>query len=148
MIASYEDPASVVAWRLQSLAAIRSGQVGGALPAGMAALQRVHVAHFGGMPLFGPRTQYNARPEPLRGWAHLWGAVDRIRPAVVILDPSAACFTGEANHVTAVREFVGALTAEASERACGVLLVSHSNKAARGQSGSVLNVFLCLSYST
>ena len=71
MIASYEDPASVVAWRLQSLAAIRSGQVGGALPAGMAALQRVHVAHFGGMPLFGPRTQYNARPEPLRGWAHL-----------------------------------------------------------------------------
>ena len=124
MIASYEDPAGVVSWRLRGLAHARR--------AADAALSRVHVAHFAGLPLYGPKSLYNARPEPLRGWRHLWTAVDRIRPTLLIVDPALEAFVGDLNHLGAVREFVSVLSAEARTRRCGVLLVAHSRKAARG----------------
>ena len=125
MIASYEDPAGVVTWRLRELAHARSAAAG--------VLERVHVAHMAGLPLYGPHSLYTARPEPLRGWAHLWAAADRIRPALVIVDPALGAYTGEANHLAAVREFMSALASEASARGCGVLVVAHSNKAARAR---------------
>ena len=124
MIASYEDPAGVVSWRLRELAHARR--------AADAVLSRVHVAHFAGLPLYGPRSLYNARPEPLRGWRHLWDAVDRIRPTLLIVDPALAAYVGEPNHLSAVREFVAGLSTEAATRRCGVLLIAHSRKAARG----------------
>ena len=61
------------------------------------------------------------------------GAADRIRPALVIVDPALGAYTGEANHLAAVREFMSALASEASARGCGVLVVAHSNKAARAR---------------
>ena len=66
-----EDPAGVVGWRLRELARARG--------ATDAALERVHVAHTAGLPLYGPPDNglYNVRPEPMRGWAHFkapwWG---------------------------------------------------------------------------
>ena len=126
MMASYEDPAGVVAWRLRELAAQRG--------AGDAILARVHVAHFAGLPLWGTPADgnYNVPPKPLDGWGRLWDAADELRPALVIIDPALDAYTGDPNNLPAVREFVSALAAEARARACGVLLVAHSRKAARG----------------
>ena len=72
---------------------------------------RIHVAHTAGLPLYGPPDNglYNARPEPMRGWAHLWDNVDRIRPALVVIDPALDAYTGDPNNLAAVREFVSAL---------------------------------------
>ena len=125
MVASYEDPAGVLSWRLKDLARARGAED--------AVRNRVHVAHMVGMPLYGPTESYNARPEPLRGWAHLWAAADIIRPALVVIDPALDAYTGDPNNLAAVREFVSALGAEAAARSCGVLLVAHSRKAARGK---------------
>ena len=127
MVASYEDPAGVSGWRLRELARARG--------ATDAALGRIHVAHTAGLPLYGPTDNglYNARPEPMRGWAHLWAAADIIRPALVVIDPALDAYTGDPNNLAAVREFVSALGAEAAARSCGVLLVAHSRKAARGK---------------
>ena len=127
MMASYEDPAGVSGWRLRELARARW--------AADAALGRVHVAHTAGLPLYGPTDNglYNARPEPMRGWAHLWAAADIIRPALVVIDPALDAYTGDPNNLAAVREFVSALGAEAAARSCGILLVAHSRKAARGK---------------
>ena len=114
MVAGYEDPAGVVAWRLRELAAQRG--------AGDAILARVHVAHFAGLPLWGTPADghYNAPPVQLRGWERLWEAADRIRPALVVIDPALDAYTGDPNNLPAVREFVSALAAEARARACGV----------------------------
>ena len=81
MMASYEDPPGVVSWRLRELASARV--------ASDDILGRVHVAHMAGLPLYGPTDNglYNARPEPLRGWTHLWAAADIIRPAWWSLTP-------------------------------------------------------------
>ena len=100
MMASYEDPAGVVGWRLRELARARG--------VADAALGRVHVAHTAGLPLYGPPDNglYNARPEPMRGWAHLWAAADSIRPALVVIDPALDAYTGDPNNLAAVREFV------------------------------------------
>ena len=127
MVASYEDPAGVSNWRLRELARARG--------ASDDILGRVHVAHTAGLPLYGPPDTglYSARPEPLRGWAHLWAAADIIRPALVVIDPALDAYTGDPNNLAAVREFVSALGAEAAARKCGILLVAHSNKAARGK---------------
>ena len=125
MVGSYEDPAGVLSWRLKDLARARGAED--------AVRNRVHVAHMVGMPLYGPTESYNARPEPLRGWAHLWAAADIIRPALVVIDPALDAYTGDPNNLAAVREFVSALGAEAAARSCGVLLVAHSRKAARGK---------------
>ena len=130
MMASYEDPAAVVSWRLGDLTAARG--------VAAAVLDRIHVADMAGLPLYGPPSAtglYNTRPEPLRGWAHLWEAADRIRPALVVIDPALDAYTGEANNLAAVREFMSALTAEARARSCGVVLVAHSRKAARRSRG-------------
>ena len=127
MMASYEDPAGVSGWRLRELPRARA--------VADAALGRIHVAHTAGLPLYGPPDNglYNARPEPMRGWAHLWAAADDIRPALVVIDPALDAYTGDPNNLAAVREFVSALGAEAAARSCGVLLVAHSRKAARGK---------------
>ena len=103
MMASYEDPAGVSGWRLRELARARG--------ATDAVLERVHVAHTAGLPLYGPTDNglYNARPEPMRGWAHLWAAADSIRPALVVIDPALDAYTGDPNNLAAVREFVSAL---------------------------------------
>ena len=72
-------------------------------------------------------------PNPCAAGAHLWAAADIIRPALVVIDPALDAYTGDPNNLAAVREFVSALGAAAAARSCGVLLVAHSRKAARGK---------------
>ena len=109
MLASYEDPLGIIGWRLQGLAAKRYAMDG--------VLDRVHVADFAGLPLYGPGANglYTARPEKLRGWHHLWKEADRLNPKLVIIDPALDAYVGEANNLGAVREFVSTLAVEARQ---------------------------------
>ena len=131
LIASYEDWPAVTADRLRKLAATWPQD------AATAALARVHVLEMSGRPLFGPAARgdgdagfYNARPEPLAGWADLWNEVARIGARLVVVDPALSAFVGQSNDAAPVREFLTALAVEAAKHG-GVLLIAHSNKTAR-----------------
>ena len=135
LIASYEDWPAVTADRLRKLAAAWTDLTA---DAATAALARVHVLEMSGRPLFGPAARgdgdagfYNARPEPLAGWADLWNEVARIGARLVVVDPALSAFVGQSNEAAPVREFLTALAVEAAKHGAGVLLIAHSNKAAR-----------------
>ena len=143
LVASYEDPPSVAADRLQHLA--RKWWPAPPDPAGLRALADVHLLDLAGAPLFGPvavtddrPALYNARPGPLAGWRVLWNEAHRIGARLVVVDPALAAYAADANGAAQVREFMGALAAAAAPdpaaawRGCGVLMVAHSTKAARG----------------
>lgn len=122
LLVTYEDRPGLVAWALRSYAS----EVGRELGA-------VYVLDMAGRPVFGPLAEpgrpamYNTRPVRLPGWADLAGAVEAIRPRIVVVDPALSAFVGEPNAVGPVREFVGAL----GELGPGVLLLCHSTKAVR-----------------
>lgn len=142
LMVTYEDPVSVTALKLQGAAKQRDLEDGD--------LARVHVLDMEGAPLFGPAPPvpevddegnvtgesragfYNQRPEPLPGWRVLWREVERVKPVLVIIDPALAAYVGDAGGVAPVREFLVALTLQARKYRCGVLIVAHSTKAARG----------------
>ena len=127
LLATYEDEPAVTAWRARKLADKHKADA--------AALQRVHVLDMASRHLFGPAPDggtYNARPVRLAGWWDLWREASRIGPRLVIVDPALSAYVGEQNAAAPVREFLAALTGEAKAHGCGVLLVAHSNKAARG----------------
>ena len=133
LLASYEDWPAVTADRLRKLAAHESWPDGAD-----AALARVHVLEMSGRPLFGPAARgdgdagfYNARPEPLAGWADLWNEVARTGARLVVVDPALSAFVGQSNDAAPVREFLTALAGEAAKHGAGVLLIAHSNKTAR-----------------
>ena len=125
LLVTYEDRPGLVAWALRRYAGKVRRELG-----------PVHVLDLTGRPVFGPVAEpgkpalYNARPVRLPGWADLAGAVEAIRPRLIVVDPALSAFVGEPNAVGPVREFLGALGELAGDRA-GVLLVSHSTKAAR-----------------
>ena len=50
---------------------------------------------------------------------------------LIVIDPAGEAFAGEHNNVSAVREFLRALRGLAAAHAAGVIVVGHSNKAAR-----------------
>ena len=106
------------------------------------ALSRVYVMGMLGRPLFGPTDRgaaaglYNARPGPLPGWGDLVRAIELTRPRLVIIDPVLAAYVGDSNGVAPVREFLGPLACLAGAHRLGVLLVAHSNKAARKAKGA------------
>lgn len=142
LVASYEDWPSVSADRLRRLADAwwPTDPVGGA------ALDRVHLLDLSGAPLFGPvapaddrAALYNARPGPLDGWRVLWAEARRIGARLVVIDPALAAYVGNANEAAPVRELIGAMIGEAAPdpdadwRGCGVLMVAHSRKEARGK---------------
>ena len=134
LIASYEDWPAVTADRLRKLAATWPED------AATAALRRVHVLEMSGRPLFGPAARgdgdagfYNTRPEPLAGWADLWGEAQRIGARLIVVDPALSAFVGQSNDAAPVREFLTALAGEAAKHDAGVLLIAHSNKAARAE---------------
>ena len=135
LMALYEDPPGVAAWRLKQLSASVH-----LADRGAGALKRVHLLDVAGRPLFGPldtgdgRALYNARPGPLSGWEDLWREATRTEAQLIIVDPALAGFVGEANAAAPVREFLAAVTAEARHRSACVLIVAHSTKAARGGS--------------
>ena len=136
LIATYEDDPAVSADRLRKLSAVWWPRGAGS------ELDRVHVLNMAGRPLFGPVggdggvAFYNARPGPLGGWDDLWSEAERIGARVVVVDPALCAYVGDANAAAPVREFMAAVTEQATAARCGVLLVAHSNKAARARNGN------------
>lgn len=131
LILTYEDVPAVVGWRVREYAAKQR----------RAALEYVHVLHMAGRPLYGPIGErgrqgfYTARPGPLAGWRDLENACHAISPRVIIIDPALCAYVGEPNAAAPVREFLTALERLANGQAggCGVLLLAHATKAARGR---------------
>ncbi len=65
-------------------------------------------------------------------WGDLWQYVREVGARLVIVDPaSAALADADVSQTGPVRKFLRALMHEARQTACGVLVVSHSTKAAR-----------------
>ena len=135
LVASYEDWPAVSADRLRKLAAMWWSDT--ETDIGTTALERVHVMDMAGRPLFGPASTdsgialYNARPDRMPGWDDLWGEVKRVGARVVVIDPALSAYVSDANNAAPVRDFMGALAAQAIPLRCGVVLVAHSRKEAR-----------------
>ena len=145
LIASYEDWPAVTADRLRKLAATWPEDEA---ERATAALRRMHVLEMSGRPLFGPTARgdgdagfYNARPEPLAGWADLWNETKSTEARLIVVDPALSAFVGQSNEAAPVREFLTALAAEAAKHSAGVLLIAHSNKTARSGSNAEYDPF-------
>ena len=137
LFATWEDAPPLVQWRAARLVE----HLGDGLGDGFGdAMRRVHLLPMAARPLFGPSgdgESYHARPGPLAGWADLWSAVEATEARLVVIDPALAAFVGESNAAAPVREFLGALAAEADKRNVGVLLIAHANKQSREQNASI-----------
>lgn len=92
----------------------------------------LHHMDLRGRLLFAPSDDgYNAPAETTPEWKSLWNAVKSTGAKMVVVDPVMAVYAGNENRAVEVRRFIGALTAEADEKQCGVLLLAHNTKAAR-----------------
>ena len=140
LLALYEDPPSVVGWKLRQLAQ-RLDQQRRSTDY-QEALKRVFLLDMSGRPLYGPIERndtaglYNARPGPLPGWTDLWTAVDQEKPKLVVIDPALKAYAGDLNAPAAVHKFLASLTVAARQAAStpGVLILHHSNKSSRQDS--------------
>ena len=99
------------------------------------AMQRIGVAEATGFPLFGVEDggHIGQAPAKLKAWRPLWDQVARRNPGLVVIDPALSAYTGDDARVSAVRAFLDALRVEAEGIGCGVVLVAHTTKAARGK---------------
>ena len=132
--ATYEDPPSVIKWRLRELA--KQWDQKRCQQQFTSALGRVGVVSMRGWPLYGPlgdRASYNTVPGRLTGWHHLWNLVKEAKPILIIIDPALTAFVGEANSPTQAMSFLDSLSSEAGRKAAGVLLLAHSNKSSRSE---------------
>ena len=127
LLVCYEDHAAHVAWRARRYAKLQAR--GG--------LDRVAVLSLDA-PMYGPAESltggaalYNARPQPLAGWYDVAAAARETGARLIVIDPAGEAFAGEHNNVSAVREFLRALRGLAAAHAAGVIIIGHSNKAAR-----------------
>ena len=133
--ATYEDPPSVIRWKLRELANQWDKDSEDEYRFANA-LKRVGLASMRGWPLYGPvgeRASYNTVPGRLAGWHHLWKLVDEATPILIVIDPALTAFVGEANSPTQVMAFLDALSSEAGKRKAGVLLLAHSTKSSRSE---------------
>ena len=126
LFATHEDSPARVARRLRKSAGLLELQEGDMPP--------VYVIDLRGHPIFGPsddRGLYNQRPAPLAAWEPLWAEAESAKARLVVIDPAMSSYVGEPNSIPAVREFVTAVAYEARRLHLGVLMITHSNKAAR-----------------
>jgi len=124
LLASAEEPLAIY----QSTAGfIRSDRGDAEIPSGLGYLSLEN------LPLFGDAPGAHAKDPPVRlsGWTVLERAVEKSKPAMVVIDSAGAVFLSESNSLAAVRMFLAALTEFARRHDLGILLVAHPNKAAR-----------------
>ncbi len=166
IIATWEDRAAVLGMRAAGLARHARKTTGGdtfgvwragsnavevpSVDALQAALDGVHVLDMRPHgPIFAPPSNdfgqalTNALPRPSAAFDRLWLAVDEWAPdgdALVIVDPALKAFAGEPNAAVPVQAFLSALGSAAAERGAAVLLVHHSNKAARKETGQTADM--------
>ena len=132
--ATYEDPTSVVKWKLRKLADLWDTDSTRKGRSAADALKRIAVVSMRGWPLYGPvgdRASYNTVPGKLAGWHHFWSLVGAAKPILIIIDPALTAFVGEANSPTQVMTFLDALSSEAGKHRAGNLLIAHSTKTSR-----------------
>ena len=129
--ATYEDPPSVIRWKLRELAKLWDSKKDNEATN---ALKKVAIISMRGWPLYGPvgeHASYNTVPGRMPGWDHLWKLVDEAKPLLIIIDPALTAFVGEANSPTQAMSFLEALSSEAAKRRAGILLLAHSTKSSR-----------------
>ena len=129
--ATYEDPPSVIRWKLRELARLWDSEKD---TRATDALKKVGIISMRGWPLYGPvgeHASYNTVPGRMPGWDHLWELVDEAKPLLIIIDPALTAFVGEANSPTQAMSFLEALSSEAGKRRAGILLLAHSTKSSR-----------------
>ena len=127
MIASFEDSENTISYRLQGLANIWQEQ-GKDNRIGEAIQDKILCADFP-EPLF--RGEGFDLPEPTRAWHYLWETARMFKPKLIIIDPIIGAYMGDGNIPPRVFAFVKAIAREAGQIGAGILLVGHSNKAAR-----------------
>ena len=129
--ATYEDPPSVIRWKLRELAKLWDSEKD---TRATDALKKVGIISMRGWPLYGPigdHASYNTVPGRMPGWDHLWELVDEAEPTLLIIDPALTAFVGEANSPTQAMSFLDALSSEAGKRQAGILMLAHSTKSSR-----------------
>ena len=127
MMASFEEPASAISERLAGLAGIWQTECRDTRFEA-ARRQKVLCANLP-EPLY---VGYDfAEPQPTDAWDCLWETANEFRPKLIVVDPIIGAYLSNGNDPPRVFAFVKALAQEAEQIGAGVLLVGHSNKAAR-----------------
>lgn len=94
----------------------------------------LHHVDLSGRALFAPpATAYNEPPAPTVDWHALWRYVAAVKARLVVIDPVMAVYAGNENRAVEVRMFISEMVRMAREHNCGVLVLAHSTKAARGK---------------
>ena len=138
LFGSYEDCLGELNWRTGQLVteldnqlrtADQSKHYSATLESG-----RLRFMDLSGWPLYGaaPGASYNSRPMALPGWRALWDQADECNAGLLVVDPVLAAYPADQSSNAAVTEFLFALVREARRHHRSLLLVAHSNKAARG----------------
>ncbi len=127
MVASFEDAANAMSFRLHGLAEIwhrqeRDSRITQALK------EKIWC---GALPEPLYMGEGNNLPEPTEAWDCLWEIANEFKPKLIIIDPIVGAYLGSGNDPPRVFAFIKALANEARKIDAGVLLVGHSNKAAR-----------------
>ena len=134
LMVSYEERAAVMGLKARRWADhLDQGDPNGPYHAA-----RQQVAHLGiRNPIFGadPYTRlYGARPTLLEGWDEVVQAAKKIQPIMIVIDPALCAFVSDSTDAAAVSEFLMCMRDLAVMFDCGVIVVTHSTKAARGSS--------------
>lgn len=87
-------------------------------------------------PLFEADPDQRGAVRPGAQWRRLWRAVQKINPALVVIDPASAALGGlSLNESGPVRWLLTALREQADRAGCGILVVAHDTKEARNNVG-------------
>lgn len=85
-------------------------------------------------PLWKTNPKNRGQSGPASEWTRLWKTVGEQRARLVIIDPASVALADvDTSQTGPVRAFLDALTGEAVEHGCGVLIVAHDTKAARNE---------------
>ncbi len=117
VLVSYEDSPVRIADRLRWMA--------GGIPAGLHLWDDPS-------PLWAADPESRGESKPGAAWDRLWQEVRASSPSLVVVDPASAALADlDTSQTGPVRQFLRALSGEAAAARCGVLVVTHSTKAAR-----------------
>ena len=127
MIATFEDTANAMSFRLRGLVDIWQEQKRD-LRIVRAIKEKIWC---GALPEPLYMSEGSDLPKPTQAWDCLWEIATEFKPKLMIIDPIIGAYLGSGNDPPRVFAFIKALANEARKIDAGVLLVGHSNKAAR-----------------
>ena len=135
LMVSYEEKASVMGHKAQRWALhLDKGDPNGPYHATLTADRHLGIRNA----IFGPDPYtplYNARPTVLEGWDEVIEAAEKVQPILIVIDPALCAYVADSNNPAAVSEFLLVTRDLAVRFNGGVIVVTHSTKAARGSRG-------------